>query len=176
MRYMWIGISGHHIEDFWPLSSGSVTGWGRWGSGQRWHWFGEGAPVSVSLQHDCSFFPVPLWKGRHLAVWYWRTITRCLSIAAFTCLCPGNWTSHFFSSWTSAQGVFIRYCISSIGACKNHHFAIVAIFNARHMSDCYSCTRPPCLAIVADMFKTYKKLCAASNNGMWLLRQPDMLL
>jgi hypothetical protein len=38
---------------------------------------------------------------------------------------------------------------------------ILAILKARRMSDCFSCTRPPCLAIVADMLKTYKTLVAA---------------
>ena len=32
------------------------------------------------------------------------------------------------------------------------------------MSYCSSCTRPPCLAIVADMLKTYKTLVAASES------------
>jgi len=40
------------------------------------------------------------------------------------------------------------------------------------MSDCSSCTRPPCLAKVADMLKTYKKLVAASKRKNRLLPQP----
>jgi hypothetical protein len=42
------------------------------------------------------------------------------------------------------------------------------MFKARLMSDCSSCTRPPCLAIIADMLNTYKKLVAASNTEMRL--------
>ena len=48
---------------------------------------------------------------------------------------------------------------------------ILVIFKARHMSDCCSLTRPPCLAIVADMLKTYKKLIAASINMIRLVPQ-----
>jgi len=52
----------------------------------------------------------------------------------------------------------------AIAARENRPLAIFAIFKARHMSDCSSCTRPPCLAIVAEMLKTYKMLVAASES------------
>jgi len=42
-------------------------------------------------------------------------------------------------------------------------FSHLAISQARRMSDCSSCTWPPCLAIVADMLKSYKKFVAASH-------------
>jgi hypothetical protein len=70
----------------------------------------------------------------------------------------------------------MRYCISCIAACENPQLAIPPIFNARHMSDCSSCTQPPCLAILADMLKSYKKLVAASNNEIWQLYAPYSLL
>jgi hypothetical protein len=35
-----------------------------------------------------------------------------------------------------------------------------------------SCTQPPCLAIVADILKIYKKLVPVSNNEIRLLPQP----
>jgi len=57
----------------------------------------------------------------------------------------------------------ISCCISSLAACQNPPLAILAIFKARHMLDCSSCTWPPCLTIVADMLKTYMKLVAASE-------------
>jgi len=38
-----------------------------------------------------------------------------------------------------------------------------------------SCTRPPSLAIVADMSKIYKKLVAACNNEILQIPQPDIL-
>jgi hypothetical protein len=44
------------------------------------------------------------------------------------------------------------------------------------MSECSSCTRPPCLAIVADMLKTYKTLVDGSNNEIRLLPLPYTLL
>jgi len=47
--------------------------------------------------------------------------------------------------------------------------------HGRRMSDCSSCTRPPCLAIVADMLKTYKTLVNASNNEIGLLPLPYTL-
>ena len=52
---------------------------------------------------------------------------------------------------------------------QNAFFGLLAIFNARRMSDCSSCTRPPCLAIVADMLKTDKTLVAASKSEIRLL-------
>ena len=54
----------------------------------------------------------------------------------------------------------------SIAARENSPLAILAISMARHMSDCSSCTRPPCLAMVADMLNTSKKLVAASKVGL----------
>jgi len=48
--------------------------------------------------------------------------------------------------------------VSCIAPCDNPPLAILAIFKARYMSDCSSCTWPPCLAIVADMLKTYKEI------------------
>jgi hypothetical protein len=42
----------------------------------------------------------------------------------------------------------------------------LAIFNSRRMSDCYSWTRHPCLATIADMLNIHKVLSAASTNGI----------
>jgi hypothetical protein len=69
----------------------------------------------------------------------------------------------------------MRYFVSSIVALENASLAILAIFNARHMSDSSSSARPPCLAIVADRLKTYKTLVAASNNEILLLPSPYTL-
>jgi len=70
----------------------------------------------------------------------------------------------------------VRYFVSSIVAREKPSLAILPIFNARRMLDCSSCTRPPCLAIVADMLKTYKTLVDASNNEIRLLPLPYTLL
>ena len=115
---------------------------------------GAGVLIPVHLQPVWEFLAVPFWEGRQPSMWFWWIIAGCLSIAAFTFSCPGNWTPCFFSSLTSAWGFLIRYWVSSIAARENPSLAILAIFNARHMSDCSSCTQPPCLAIVADMLKT----------------------
>jgi hypothetical protein len=69
----------------------------------------------------------------------------------------------------------MKYFVSCIVACVKSSLAILAIFNARHMSDCSSCTRSSCLAIVADMLQTYKILVAASNNEIRLLPLPNTL-
>jgi len=66
----------------------------------------------------------------------------------------------------------MRYFVSSIVAREKPTVAILAVFDARRMSDYSSCTRPPFLAIVADMSKTYKTLGNASINEIWLLPLP----
>jgi len=138
---------------------------GRGGAGR-----GGGAPLPQRLQRACGCFAVPLWQGRQPSVWFSRTIAGCLSIAAFTLLCLGNSTPCFFSSLTSAWGFLIGCCVSSTAVRENPPLAILAIFKAIRMSECSSCTRPPCLAIVADMLKTSKKLVAASTvrSGYYL--------
>jgi hypothetical protein len=64
---------------------------------------------------------------------------------------------------------FLYYSVQKLS------LASMAIFNARCMLNCSSCTRPPRLAIVADMLETYKTFVAASNNEIWLLPLPYML-
>jgi len=140
-----------------PVAAGGVPGSGGIGSGVRsLRWSGGGAPVPFCLQRVCRFFTVPFWQGRQPDIWFWQSIAGCLCIAAFTFLCPGNSTPRFISSRTSARCCLMRYFVSSIAAREKPSLAIFAIFNARRMLDCSSCTRPPWLAIVADMLKTYK--------------------
>jgi len=143
---------------------------GRGGAG-----LGGDAPLPFRLQRVSGFIAVPLWEGRQPSVWFSQIIAMCLLIAAFTLVCQGNSTPRFFSARTSARGFLISCCISSIAPRDNPPLAILAIFKARCMSDCSSCTRPPCLAIVANMLKTSKKLVAASTvrsgyylNHIWL--------
>jgi hypothetical protein len=178
-------ISGQHIDNFGLLSTGSVTGWGGWcaggsggvGSGVRTlRWAGEGAPDHLRPQRVSGFFGVPFWHGRQLDIWLRQSIARCLCIAAFTFLRRGNSKPGIFCSRTSACGFVMIYFVSSIAVRAKPSLAILAIFNARHMSDSSSCTRPPCLAIVADMLKTYKALVDASNNEIRLLPLPYTLL
>jgi len=93
-------------------------------------------------------------------------------IAGFTCLCPANSTPRFFSSRTLARGLLISYCVPSIAARENPPSSMLAIFKASCILGCSSCTRPPCLTIVADKLKTYKKLVAGSKRKIQLLPQP----
>jgi len=170
-------ISAGWAPEVLPVGVGGVPGEGGVGSGicslRR---AGVGAPVLLRVQLVCGFFAVPFWQGRQPDLWFWRSIAGCLCIAAFTFLGPGNSTPRFFSSRTTARGFFMRYFISSIVAREKPSLAILAIFNARCMSDCSSCTRPTCLAIVADMLKTYKTLVDAFNNEIRLLPLPYTLL
>jgi hypothetical protein len=69
----------------------------------------------------------------------------------------------------------MRYFISSIAVREKPALAMLAELNGRRLSDCSSGTPPPCLAIVADMLKTYKTLVAASHNELRLLPLPYML-
>ena len=119
--------------------------------------------MPLCLQRVCGCFRLPFWPGRQPSVGFSRTMPGCVSIPAFTMLCPENTTPQFVSCWTSAQAFSISCCVSSIVARKNPPVVILAIFKERRMSDYSSCTRPPCLAIVADMLKTYRKLIAASK-------------
>jgi len=130
---------------------------------------GGGAPVPLRLQHVSRFYAVPLWQRRLPSIRFSRSIAGCLSMADFTLLCPGNSTPRYCSSRTSSRGFFIRYLVCSIVARKNPPLAIFAISKARHMSDCSSCTRPPCLAIVAGMVTTYMTLVDASTYQIRLL-------
>ena len=159
-----------------PVGAGGILGRGGISSGVSClRRLGGGTPVSIYLQRVYRFFRGPFWQGRHPVVWFWRSIVVCLSITAFIFLCPGNSTPRLFSSQTSVWDFLIRCSISSIAEQDNPPLAILAILKARHMSDCSRCTRPPCLAIVADKLHTYKKLVAASNNKMQLLPQPYTL-
>jgi len=181
---MRIRISGWQFDDFRRLSSGGITISGGWRGGRRWSrlWSphpcraGGGSAVPLRLQRVCGFFTVPFWQGRQPEIWIWRSIAGCLCIAAFTFLYPGNSTPRFFSSRTSAHGFLMRYFVSYIAAREKPSLAIMAIINARRISDCSSRTQPPRLAIVADMLKTYKTFVDASNNEIWLLPLPYTLL
>ena len=135
-------------------------------------WSGGGAPVPLCLQHVSGFFVVPFWQWRQPDMWFWRSIAGCLFIATFTFLCPGNSTPSFCSPGTSAWGFMIRYFLCSIAVRKKPSLAILAIFKAWRMLDGSICTLPPCVAIVAGMWKTYKKLVAAVNNEIRLLALP----
>ena len=112
--------------------------------------------MPLHLQHFCGFFAVPTLQGRQPSVRFSTTIAGCNFITAFSWLCTGKTTTYFVSCWSSAHSGLMGCWVSSIAASKYPPFAMVAIFKVRCMSDCSSCTQPSCLAIVADMLKTYK--------------------
>jgi hypothetical protein len=157
---MYIHISGWHTFCFGALI---FIRWHRWQFRPRWCPSWWRCTLAFAPPACLGIVCGAIWQGRQLSICFSRTIARYLSITAFTLLCPGNSTPHFFSSRTSARGIWISCCVSSIAARENPPFAILAIFKARCMSDCSSCTRPPCLAIVAYMLKTSKKLVAGST-------------
>ena len=165
-RGSWVGISTYPggtpaVLELGDLSQASGGAGGVTGLGGAFH--DGGAPVPLRLQRVCGFFAVPFWQGRQPSIWVSRTIAGCLSIAVFTLLCLRNKLPCFFSSRTFANDFLISCCVSSIAAHGNPSLAILAIFKARRMSDCSRSTWPPCLDIVADTLKTYKKLVAASR-------------
>jgi len=136
---------------------------------------GGGARVLLCLQRGWLLCAMPFCQQRKPSVWSPLSVSRCLSIAASTFLCPRNPTPRFFSFRTSAWGFLMKNGVSSIAARENISLAIVALFKARRMSDCSSCTRPPCLAIDADMLKPYRRSVAASTYPIRLVSLRYML-
>jgi len=157
----------------WPGGMGGILG----GRGVRsgvgsLNWSAGGVAVHWCLQCVWGFSAVPCWHRRQPSFWFSRSIAGYLTIAAFTFSCPGNPTPGIICSCTSAEDFLIKSCVSSIALCENPPLTILAIFKARRLSDFSRCTRPPCLAIVVEMLKTYQKLVAASTDEIWLLPLP----
>ena len=179
-RGIWVHIAEWQIDDFSRVSSRSVSGWGRlgrWCAGRRWSWLWNPHSASGGWRCTCSFAYSACLRilGSALLV---RKPAGCLVLTKLYQVSlyrrphldmPRTLNTPFISSETSARGFLLRYFVSPIAARNKPSFAILAIFNARNMSDCTSCTRPPCLAIVADMLKTYKTSVPASNNEIQLL-------
>jgi hypothetical protein len=89
---------------------------------------GGGVSVQLWLQLVSEFIVVQWWEGRRLSVRCRWTIARCLANAAFTILCPRNYTPHSHCSQTLVCGSLIRYCVSSIAVFGNPHWFILPIF------------------------------------------------
>jgi len=164
--------SGWRNVDFGTVSSLTVTRWHRWCSGWMWRQFWCRLSESVS------------WRGVQLCICAYsvsgdsvlynlankaavRSIFPKLSQVSFHhsrnifMLRKLNTTLLLF--WDFGPTFIVRCCSFSIAAHEYPPLSGLAIFKARRMSDSSSCTWPPCLAIVADMLKTYKKLVAAST-------------
>jgi len=162
---VWVCISGLQIDHLGPLSCGTDTSCGGWHLGRRWRRLWSRLSESVRGRCACSFgYPSCLrilchaiWatkaSGRlvltkHGRVSFYRSLhlskprrlnTLLLLLSDLgTRLFDQELRFHYCGAWTPSLAIF-------------------ATFMARGMSDCSNCTRPPCLAIVADMFKTYKK-------------------
>ena len=181
---MYIHVSRWHTFYLGSKSSLSATRWYRWDSGRKWHPFWCRLFQSIWWRFTSACAPEAcLWilccsilQERQPSVWFSWTIAGCLSITAFTLLCPENSTPCFFSSQTLDWGFLIRFCIASIVVQEKRPLAILAIFKGRRMLDGSSCTRPCCIAIMADMLNTYKKSVAASTYEIQLLPLPYTLL
>ena len=174
---MRIRISGRQCDNFGMLSSGSVTGWGGWHSRQRWHQLCSPLSALVRWMCTCSFQSPPCLRilcsailarkvaGRVVLMNHsWVSLYRSLLL-----IVPRTLNTPLLLSWDlSVRFLNEIFCFLYCGAQKPC-LVLLAIFNARHMLDCSSYTQPPCLAIVADMLKTYKTLVAASNYEIWVL-------
>ena len=174
---MRICISGRHIDDCSRLSSGSVTGWGVWRAWRRWGQLWNLLSASGGWRCTCSFACpacLRIFCGDILA----RNAAGC-SVLTKYCQVSLYPSLHLFVPrklntpllfFSDVGAWFVNEIfVSSIVVREKPSLATLAIFNARRMSDCSSCTQPPCLAIVADMLNTYKTLVDASNNEIRLL-------
>jgi len=131
-----------------------------------------GAHCALCLQCVRGIFAVPCCQERQPSNGLPRSIRGGYFITAVTCVLPGMFNLRCFSSQTLRRSFLIRYCVSSIVTCQTPHLSVSAILNPRHMSDCSSCTRPPCLATVVELLKTYMQLVAAFAYPIWQIPQP----
>jgi len=171
-RSMYPDISVWHTVNLGTLSCLTDTRWCRWQSGQRWRWFWWRF-TSFIASPECAWVPCSAIFARKAAI---RLILTNHCRQSFYCSIrlsiPRNSTASVFPSRTSEWGFLFRYCISPVVVCENPPLANFAIFKAKCTLNGSGCTRPPCLAIVADMFKTYTKVVAASKNEIRLLFLP----
>ena len=181
---MSIRRSGWQIDDLGPLSSGTVTSWGWWHFGRRWRRLSSRLSVSVGGKCACSIASPLCWRILWCDILA-RKVSGCLVLTmhsrvlfyrSFHHSMPRklNTPLHLLSDFGTR--FLIRNCVSCNAGREKPSLAMFATFKARCMLDCSSCTRPHCLAIVADMSKTYKILVAACNDEIRRLPQPYTLL
>jgi len=173
MRRMYIHIQGCHTLCFITVMSVTVTWWLTWRFGWRqssrwrcrrfwWRCGGSFGPPACLLILCCAILThkaaVCLIFVNHCRVSFYCSLhhltTRKLN--SLPLLFSEFGVRYLFSSW-----------VSTIAACENSALDIWAIVKARQMSDCSSCTRPPCLDIMADKLKPYKILVVVSK---WKIR------
>jgi len=180
---MYIHLSGWHTFNFWTVSSLIVTRWNRWHSRRTWLRFECWLSESVWWRCTCAFVPpaclqilycailarkeaVHVIFMKHSRVSYHRSLHIFIPRKTNS---PVRLFSDFGARFVH-QVLRFLYC-----GTWNPPLAILPIFNTRRMSDCSNCTQPPCLAIVADILKTYMNLVAAFTYEIRLLPLPYML-
>jgi len=132
--------SGGHTFCFGALSSPTVIRWSRWRSGPRWHrlwWRCTRAFVTpASLWILCCAIvarktAIRLIFMNHYQVSFYRSLHLVM---------PGTHNTPLPLFPDFSMRLFISCCVCSIAVHENHSLAILAIFKARRMSDCSSCT------------------------------------
>jgi len=175
-KSMYIHISRWHNFDFGMLGSVVIAQRRRWNSRWRWcrFWYrctsSFGPPACLRIV-CCAILrrkaAIHLILTNHGWESFYRSYHLCMPRKLNSLLL-------FFAEFGPRfldQALRLLYS----GAWKPF-FGHCCLFKATHLLDCSCCTWPPCLAIVADMLKTYKKLVAASKNEIWLLPLPYMTL
>jgi hypothetical protein len=118
---------------------------------------GGGSTLPSHLQHVCGFCAVSFWHWRQPSVKFSRTIARCFSNAACSSPSPGNWTPCIFGYRTVSPGSLSMHCISCSVVCETLPVIMLAIFNARSVSDSSICSWPPYQVLLPHMLKRTKK-------------------
>jgi len=180
---MGIQISGLWIDDLGPSISRTVTNWGWWCFGQRWRrlWCRKSASV---VGRCTSSFASPLCLRILCHDILPRKGSGCLALTKHSWVSFYRSLHHMMPRKPHTPLLLIsdlgtrllsRNCVFSTAVCEVPLLATFATFKARRMSDYSHCTRPPCLAIVADMLETCKEFFAACNDEIRWLPHPYTL-
>jgi hypothetical protein len=141
-------IGNHSIAQLSPGGADGIPG----GGGAAW---GVCSPDTVCLQSVCGFCAMPFSQGREQSIWFHQPLSdffRSQPSPGFTIETQPP-TSSLLGLWHT--GVLISCCVSSVVAQETPPLAILAIFKATHILAYSGCTWPPCLALVANLVKTY---------------------
>jgi len=157
---MYIHICGWHISCFGALL---VIRWHRRRFGPRWHRSGWWCTPAFAPPAYLGMFRGATLARKAAGHLIFANPWRVSFDHSLHLVIPGelNTPLHLFSDFGAR---ILNQLLSFLySGAWQPSLAILAIFKARRMSDCSSCTWPPCLAIVADMLKTSKKLVAATT-------------
>jgi len=148
------------------MSSLIVTRWGGWHCGRRWRWFWFWVSAAIWWRWTLSFVTPAFLRILCCAIWA-RKAAVCLSFTNhshvyFHCSIHIPIPRELNSARLLISDLRVRFPdqVSHFLYCgaQKPSFGHLPIFMARCMLDYSSCTGPPCLAIVADVVQTYKKL------------------